>query len=57
MSLPGRKVSNMLLQKSRGQLPIAPKRMKWLGQSGNDTQFWMGLVVKVKSDVLKNIIA
>ena len=56
MSLPGRKVSNMLLQKSRGQLPIAPKRMKWLGQSGNDTQFWMGLVVKVKSDILKNII-
>ena len=57
MSLPGRKVSNMLLQKSRGQLPIAPGRMTWLDQSGNDAQFWMGLVVKVKSDVLKNIIA
>ena len=38
----------MLLGKSRGQLIIAPERMKWLGQSGNDAQVWMCLVVKVK---------
>ena len=43
------KVSNMLLEKSEGQLLIAPERMKWLGRSGNDTQLWMCLVVKVKS--------
>ena len=42
------KVSNMLLGKSRGQLLIAPERMKWLGQSGSDSQLWMCLVVKVK---------
>ena len=51
---PGRKVSNMLLGKSRGQLLIAPERMKLQGQSRNDTQLWMCLVVKVKSDALKN---
>ena len=28
--------SNMLLGKTRGQLLIAPERMKQLGQSGND---------------------
>ena len=28
--------------------------MKWLGQSGNNTQMWMYLVVKVKFDVIKN---
>ena len=38
------------------QLLIAPERMKWLGQSRNDAQFWMCLVVKVKSDVVKNNI-
>ena len=36
---PGLKVSSMLLGKSRGQLLIAPERMKQLGQSGNDVQF------------------
>ena len=51
---PGWKVSNVLLGKSRGQLLIAPERIKWLGQSGNDTQLWMCLVVKVKSDAVKN---
>ena len=35
----------MLLGKSRGQLQIAPERMKHLRQSGNDTQQWMFLVV------------
>ena len=53
---PGHKVSNMLLGKSRGQLQIAPERMKWLGQSGDDAHLWMCLVVKVKSDGLKNNI-
>ena len=31
----------MLLRKSRGQLLIAPERMKLLGQSRNDTELWM----------------
>ena len=35
---PGQKVSNMLLGKSRGQLLIAPEKMEWLGQNGNDVQ-------------------
>ena len=41
----------MLLKKS-GE--IAPERMKRLGQSENDAQFWMCLLVKVKSDTIKN---
>ena len=32
---------------------IAPERMKWLGQSGNNAQLWTCLVVKVKSDAIK----
>ena len=51
---PGWKLSNMLLGKSRRQLLTAPKRMKWLGHSGNNTQLWMCLVVKVKSNAVKN---
>ena len=43
--------------KSRGQLLIAPERMKQLGQSGNDAQLWMCLVMKVKSDAAKNSTA
>ena len=54
---PGQKVSNMLLGKSVEKLLIAPERMKQLGQSRNDAQLRMYLVVKVKSDVLKNNIA
>ena len=53
---PGQKESNMLLGKSGGQFLIAPERMKCLGQSGNDTQLWMCLVVKVKSSAVKNNI-
>ena len=49
------KVSNMPLGKSRGQLAIAPERMKYLGQSGNSS-VWMCLVVKVKSDAVTNKI-
>ena len=48
MGLPGLKVSNMLLGKSRGQLLISPETMKPLGQSRNDAQLWMCLGVKVK---------
>ena len=40
-------MSNMLPGKS-GE--IAPERMKQLGQSGNNAQMWMCLVVKVKPD-------
>ena len=57
MSPPIRKVSNMLLGKSREQLLIAPERMKWLGQSRNDIQLWVCLEIKVKSDPVKNSIA
>ena len=46
----------MLLGKSGEQLLIAPERMKQLGQSGNNAQLWMCLVVKVKSDAIKNNI-
>ena len=35
---PNWKVSNILLQKSEGQLLITAVRMKWLGRSGNDVQ-------------------
>ena len=51
---PGQKRCNMLLGKSRGQLLIASERMKWMGQSRNDSQLRMCLVVKVKSNVIKN---
>ena len=54
---PGWKVSNMLLGKSERQLLIAPERMKWMGQSRNNAQLWMHLVVKVKSDAAENNIA
>ena len=54
---PAQKVSNMLLGKRGGQLRRAPERMKRLSQSGNRTQLWMYLVVKVKSDATKNNLA
>ena len=44
----------MLLEKSKD---IAPEGMKRLSQSGNNTQLWMCLVVKVKSDAVKNNVA
>ena len=50
-------MSNMLLGKSRGQLLITPVRIKSPGQNRNDDQPWMCLVVKVKSDSVKNSIA
>ena len=54
---PDWKVTNMLLGKSGGQLLIAPVRRKRLGQSGNNAQLWVCLVMKVKSDAVKNNIA
>ena len=35
----------------------APEGKKRLNQRGNDAQLWMCLVVKVKSDAVKNNIA
>ena len=52
----GWKVSNMLLRKSGGQVLVAPVRLKQLGQSWNDAQLWMCLVVKVMSHTIKNNI-
>ena len=54
MSPPGQKVSTVLLGKSGETAPGTRKR---LGQSRNDFQLWMCLVVKVKSNVVKNNIA
>ena len=45
-------VCNMLLGKNRGQLLRVTERMKRLGQSANDAQLLMCLVVKAKSDML-----
>ena len=53
---PGWKVSDLLLMKNGEQLLIAPDIMKWQGQSKNDTQLWVSLAVKVKSDAIKNNI-
>ena len=36
---------------------IAPEEMKRLSQSGNNAQFWICLVVKVKSNAVKKNIA
>ena len=41
----------MLLEKSR---EIAPEGMKRLSQSENNAQLWICLVVKEKSNVVKN---
>ena len=53
---PGRKVFSMLQGNSGRQLLIAPERTKQPDRSGNDTQLWVCLVIKVK-DVVKNSIA
>ena len=37
-------------------ITITPERMKWQGQSRNDTQLWMCLVVKVISDAIKTTL-
>ena len=50
----GQQVPDMLLNIS-GE--ITPERMKGWNQSKNNTQLWMGLVMDVKSDAVKNNIA
>ena len=45
---------NILLEKGGGKVP---EGIKWLSQGGNNTQLWMGLMVKVKSDAVKSNIA
>ena len=55
--LPGWKVSNMLLGKSGGQWLTAPERVKPLGQSENNTQLWMCLMVNVMFSAANNNIA
>ena len=54
---PGQKVSSLLLGKIGGQLLLALERMNWAGQRGNDTRFWIYLVMKINSDAVKNSIA
>ena len=54
---PGQKVSNMVPGKHGGQLLIASGRMNRLGQSKNDTQLWMRVVVKVKPNAVRKNIA
>ena len=44
----------MLLEKNE---EIAAEGIKRLNQSGSNAQLWMCLVVKVKSDAVKNSIA
>ena len=44
----------MLPEKRR---EIIPERMKRLSQNGKNTQLWICLMVKVKSDTVKNNIA
>ena len=36
---------------------VTPERMKRWRQRRNNAQFWMGLVMRVKSDVINNSIA
>ena len=54
ISLPDQKVSSILLGKSR---EITPERMKRLIQSRNNAKLWMCLVVRLKSDAVKDSIA
>jgi len=56
-ALPGQKVFSMPQKKSGGKLLLAPERMKWPDQSGNNTQLWIYLVMKVKSSAVKNTFA
>ena len=53
MNPSGQYVSNILLEKSG---KIASEGIKRLNQSGSNAQLWMCLVVKVKSDAVKNSI-
>ena len=52
--LPRSVCAQMLLEIS-GE--ITPERMKGWSQSKNNTQLWMGLVIKARSDAVKSNIA
>ena len=54
MNSSGQYVPDMLLEKSK---EIAPEGMKRLSQNRKDALFWLCLVVRVKSDAVKNNIA
>ena len=51
------KACNMPLGMNRKQLLIAPVGIKWLGQSRDDAELWICLVVKVKSNAGRSNIA
>ena len=53
MSLPGRKVSSVLLGKSGGQSLIAPQGAEQRGQSGDGAPLCVCLAVKAQSDGCK----
>ena len=46
----------MLLGNNGGQLLVSPEVMKQLGQSGDDTQVWMCLALKVKSSAVRTVL-
>ena len=47
-------MSNVLVGKDRGQLSEKKKKERKVGPKQNNTQLWMCLVVKVKTDAVKN---
>ena len=49
-------MSNMLLEKKGGNYSLTPESAKQLGQSRNDAQLWMFLVMKVRSNAIKTIL-
>ena len=46
----------MLLGNNGGQLLVSPEIMKQLGQSGDDTQLWMCLALKVTSSAVRTVL-
>ena len=54
MSTPGWKVSSLPLKQSGGQSLIPQTELEQLGQSGSEAQLWVCLVVKIRSDAVKN---
>ena len=52
----GPKLEGIQYATGEEQLPLAQKWMKQIGQSKNDPQSWMCPLVKVKSDVVRNIL-
>ena len=57
MSLPRLEGVQYDTGEERREITSSSKNNEVLGQSGKDIQLWMCLVVKVKSDVVKNSIA